>query len=184
MMTINIGLASWIIQDGNYGEFEVGNFYRFAMEFFPKEISLFDDSQNHERSLIWKEGTMYEACGKILYSGPSSWVIDCGVPLFQEQKPPDWAKKDMDVKGLIYIGIDPFFYFEYLKDYAEMPDLFRQWLVRRILLETTPWIETSKDGRNLIMRAQEPPTFTEVQRTNAWEDDDGMADYILVCELQ
>jgi hypothetical protein len=32
---IHVGLFSWIIQDGNYDDFEVGQAAKFALEFYP-----------------------------------------------------------------------------------------------------------------------------------------------------
>ena len=34
MEKINVGLSSWIIQDGNYEDFAVGQEQRFALEFY------------------------------------------------------------------------------------------------------------------------------------------------------
>src|SRR5437870_1903422 len=39
MLTWNIGLASWIIQDGNYPDFSLGDQRRFALEFSATSLS-------------------------------------------------------------------------------------------------------------------------------------------------
>jgi hypothetical protein len=107
------------------------------------------------------------------------------VPAFQESAPPSWANPGATISGEIYVGIDPFFYLERLKDEPGMPNLFRDWIVRRILLETTPWVE-SKDskGRRLLTRAELDPSFVDVRQTDAWNDDHGHGHYVLECELQ
>ena len=35
---VSIGLSAWIIQDGNYGDFRVGQQARFALEFHPQAM--------------------------------------------------------------------------------------------------------------------------------------------------
>jgi hypothetical protein len=95
----------------------------------------------------------------------SHWVVDFGVPAYKDGKPPAWARLGVSVEGTVYIGIDPFMYFEGMKNEPGMPDLTRTWLVRRILLETKA--ET-----------------TQIPRTDAWHDGGGHAHYVLECELE
>ena len=180
---MNVGLSAWIIQDGNYGDFESGRIYRFALEFYPEDLS--PSVATPTPCLRSAAGAHYDAVGAIIRATDSNWVIDFGVPTFQNSRPPKWAKQGLSVQGRIYIGIDPFFYFEGLKDKPGMPDLVREWRVRRILLETTPWT-TSIDthGRSIISRAPVAPTFKEVSKTDAWHDDKGNGHYILECDLQ
>lgn len=40
MSTFFIGLDSWIIQDGNYGDFHRGQEATFAVEFHPERVAL------------------------------------------------------------------------------------------------------------------------------------------------
>jgi len=180
---MNIGLAAWIIQDGNYGEFEQDQTYRFALEFHPQDLRpAVESAAPVLRSIV---GAIYDARGTILRVTDSSWVIDFGVPAFQDSIPPEWASVGGGVRGTVYIGIDPFFYFERLKDDPGMPDLFRRWTVDKILLETTPWMTTTDaEDRRVMTRADGPPTFAEVKATDAWHDDDGHAHYVLDCELR
>jgi hypothetical protein len=70
-------------------------------------------------------GAIHDAWGTIIRVTESSWAIDFGVPAFQQSTAPKWAKVGGGVREL--------------KDEPGMPDLFREWTVRRILLETTPW---------------------------------------------
>lgn len=184
MRIVHVGLSAWIVQDGNYGDFAVGDSHRFALEFGPEHLvetgSSMDDNLLQHRS-----GALHDVHGTILRVTSSDWVIDFGVPTFQETKPPRWARAGKRVRGSVYVGIDPFFYFERLKDEPGMPDLFRRWSIRRILLETTPWTDSIDEaGRMLRTRSDVPPTFTEVRKTDAWKDDGGHAHYVLECELQ
>jgi hypothetical protein len=178
---MNIGLDAWIIQDGNYDEFESGRGYRFALEFFPEDLRPSGPAVPSLRAAV---GAQHDALGTIMRATDSSWVVDFGVPAYREAKPPEWARVGLSVKGKVYIGVDPFFYFESLKNEPGMPDLFQRWRLRRILLETTPWITTADArGSKIISRANVPRTFREVLKTDAWRDDDGHAHYVLECEL-
>ena len=112
-------------------------------------------------------------------------MIDFGVPAYSRTEPPTWVKPGLSISGLVYLGIDPFFYFEELRDEPGMPNLVREWVIRRILLETTPWTElTDPRGRRVLTRADVTPMFAEVSETDAWHDDEGRAHYVLECELQ
>jgi hypothetical protein len=184
MRLFNVGLSAWIVQDGNYGDFSTGQTYSFALEFYPHQIkptSLAPSLPLLEHTV----GALYRATGTVVHVTPTAWVVDWGIPAFQESQPPSWARSGISVSGSIYLGIDPFFYLERLKDEVGMPDLFRQWLVHRIHLETTPWVDsTDASGRTFIQRADSAPTFTECTHTDAWADDSGHAHYVLECELQ
>ena len=186
MPVVHIGLDSWIIQDGNHEDFTSGGSYRFALEFYPHDIkpsTSADDSV--ALSLHHTIGATHEARGKVVRAAPSSWVVDFGVPAFQNSEPPGWAQPGVLVAGRVYVGIDPFFYLEELKDEPGMPNLLRDWLVRRIFLETTPWKEsTDAGGRKVVTRADVPRSFVEVRRTDAWKDDGGHAHYVFESELQ
>jgi len=70
---------------------------------------------------------------------------------YQQQKPPPFRRGRQWVEGEVYLGIDPFFYFEDLYRMDGMPPLSYTWLVRQIMLETTPWIE-AKDAKGCQIR--------------------------------
>jgi len=179
-----IGLSAWIIQDGNYGEFVAGREYRFALEFYPHNLSA-DPSTEGAPHLAPVGNAVYDARGTVVFCSESAWVVDFGMPAYQDSEPPAWAKVNARAKGRIYVGVDPFFYFESLKSVPGMPDLLRQWLVQRIFLETTPWIESvDTGGRKLLARDTTRESFKEVPATDAWNHDNGHGHYVLQCELR
>ncbi len=183
-ISFDIGLSAWIIQDGNYGEFEAGREYRFALEFYPHDISL-DSSSAGAPQLLSAGNCVYDAYAAIAFCSESAWVVDFGVPAYQDAKPPAWASTHARVRGHVYVGVDPFFYFESLRSIQGMPDLFRQWFIHRILLETTPWIESvDSQGRKVISRDAKRESFEEVPVTDAWKHDNGNGHYVLQCELR
>jgi len=183
MRSLHIGVDAWIIQDGNYGDFEVGGSHRFAVEFSPHEVVAIDAPTSAGCVLRHVGGALHEIEGAVVRAAPNDWVIDFGMRAFQEARPPEWARPGVLLRGVVYLGIDPFFYFERLKNEPGMPDLFLEWTIRRICLETTPWVESrDASGRILRARADRDPTFVEVPKTDAWNDDGGHAHYVLECD--
>ena len=84
--------------------------------------------------------------------------------------------------GELYLGVDPFFWSETHAKRWGAPNLFYDWHVEEVLLETTPWIESLDDqGRKVRRRDEVAQSFAAVARTNAFEDDDGNAHYVLRC---
>jgi hypothetical protein len=181
MQQINVGLSSWIIQDGNYGDFALGQETSFALEFYPHSLR---KSQQTVPTLTQIRGYRYQVCGQVIYQTQEVWVINCGLIAYQEGKPPQYAKKGGWVEGEIQIGIDPFFYFEALYKLPGMPDLTYNFRIANILLETTPWLEsTDSTGQKFLARDETQESYTEVSQTQAWQDDNGLAEYILQCEF-
>lgn len=180
MKLLNIGIDSWIIQDGNYDDFVVGQETKFALEFYPISIK---PSDCKSVSAIELNANQYKICGQIIYCTERVWVLDFGFLAFQETAPPKFARKGSWIEGEIYLSIDPFFYFEYLKKLPNMPFLTYDFRVEQIFLETTPWIENYDvtSGKKIITRDARLESFQEVLRTNAWYDDNQHGSYILKC---
>jgi hypothetical protein len=182
MNTLNVGLTSWIIQDGTYEEFEAGKDYRFALEYYaPNGLTSSDCNQPTMRQI---SADRYEIRAQVLYSTEEVTVIDFGFRAYHEDPTPPLANVGDWLQGEIYLGIDSYAYFESFKDYPDMPDLFYRFHVINILLETTPWIRNKyKEYTNYIERDGTKESFVSVSRTNAFKDDDRHADYILECQL-
>jgi hypothetical protein len=178
---MNFGLESWIVKDGNYGEFRRNQTYRFAIEFHSDDLQ--PVSEPILNSLRLASGSTYEARGTILRVTASSWVIDFGVLAYQQSTPPSWATVGLGVRGIVYLGVDPFFYVAELKDEPGMPDLLCAWVVLGIFLETRPpAVSTDELGDRRHCPNDTSPTFEEVQSTNSWHDGGGDAHYVLQCE--
>jgi hypothetical protein len=89
------------------------------------------------------------------------------------------------VSGDIYLGIDPFFYFERLYNIPGIPELIYTWKIEEIGIETAPFIEwpnPSIAGKYFI-RDESKLRRVSIAQTDAWSDDDGNADYLLTCRL-
>ncbi|MPZ21137.1 MAG: hypothetical protein GEV06_25045 [Luteitalea sp.] len=110
---------------------------RFALEFHPHNVAIASRAPAAPL-LSHLSGGLHEARGTITFCSDRAWVVDFGVPAFQEGRPPRKAKLGRSVSGRFYIGVDPFFYFERLKNEKGMPNLFRHWVIRRIFLGAPP----------------------------------------------
>jgi len=176
METINIGVASWIIQDGNYHDFSLGETHQFALEFYAPEP--LKRSREQMPRMVAVVGNEYDASARVAFVDKEVWVIDAGLLMYCQEAPPRVAIVGNSIAGKVLVGIDPFFYKEELHSIPGMPSLNYRFTIEAISIETTPWVKTFA-----ITRRSGPPTFRPIERTNAWKDDDQNADYVLHCRL-
>src|SRR4051794_15016203 len=117
MESISISLDSWMIQDGNYDDFAVGQEVIFALEFYPGELTR---TVRREKAIIAIGPYEYQVVAEVIYRSEETWIADFGLMAYQELKNPKYEKGDW-LEGTINIGVDPFFYSEYLKDESGIP---------------------------------------------------------------
>lgn len=178
---IRIGVNSWIIQDGNYGDFSVGDKSTFALEFCGDAL-IHSEKRTVELELI-KDST-YRICGEVIYFSLKVWVIDVGFKAYWEHALPELVSVGDWIEGEIFLGIDPFFYKEYLCKEEGIPNLSYCWSIKRIERNDTPWLETSNaHGGKLLTRNDSLECWIDTNSTNAWDDDEGRADYVLHIDL-
>jgi hypothetical protein len=177
---ISIGLSAWIIQDGNYGDFHVGQKARFAIELHPGAM---ERTQRTEPFLHHLGGGRHRGRGRVVFASKDAWVLDCGVLAYRDQAPPLGIREGTWMEGELYLEVDPFFYFEGLWKLPGMPALTYDVRIEEILLETTPWRELTVRGRKIRERVAGQVGHASVQQTDAWEDDGGYAEYVLRCSI-
>ncbi len=176
-MDIVLGLDSWIIQDENYDDFKVGEDYSFALEFYPHSV----EKSDLQKSISRLERAEYQITCEIVYLDRDSWVIDFGLLAYQDQRPPKGFKVGDMVSGRFYIGVDHFAYFERLKYVKGFPELTYNWQLESIELETTPFIETAP---KLLERDKSKESFEKIEKTDAWQDANGLGSYLFSCKVQ
>jgi hypothetical protein len=177
-----IGLSSWIIQDGNYGDFETGQHAEFALEFYSQTYRKSDVSSKTLKKLGAAE---YEIIGEVIYLTPEVWILNFGICAFQESKPPEGISIGDFVVAKIHLGIDPFFYFERLFALPKMPALIYSWKINAIGQQTAPLIESHEpSGQKTLIRDEKKVGYSVIAKTDAWKDDGGHAEYVLTCTLQ
>jgi hypothetical protein len=172
-----IGLSAWIIQDGNYGDFQVGQRRAFALEFYAEnELALLATEGNARYA--HHGDTRYAVVGKVAHVASEWWVLDFGLPAYSSRGPTAPALGSW-LRGDVYLGVDHFDYFERLSQEPEAPPLIFDWRVDRIEIQTAPLVEGP--GR-VYARDPKKLGWRGIAKTDAWNDDGGHAEYILHCE--
>ena len=170
-LMLRVGLNSWIIQDGNYDHFRVGEVRSFALEYYNEEELRTLAKSRATRSLVHLDGSRYAVTGRLLHL-TSEWVaIDVGVPAFREiySFPPPPRR----FEGTVWLHVDPFFYFERRAREHGAPPLILDWRIHRIEVETAPRI--LRDG--LMIYDPDRLHQKDVEDTRQGED------FVLHCEM-
>lgn len=163
----DIGVASWIIQDGNYEDFKVENPVEFALQFYSKEFY----PSHIKQKFSEKSGpSKYVINGEVIYLSPDAWILDFGVCAYRADEPPPGITLNSFVAAEIYLSIDDFVYYDYLYEIIGMPPMIYSWDINSIIQESRPAPYSNKQ-----------PIYKFVNKTNAWEDCGGSCHYILSC---
>jgi hypothetical protein len=170
---VEICVDAWIIQDGNYGDFRVGEEIRCAFEFYGE----LNATAQCTPSMTRLRQNNYRVCAQIVFAGLDAWAVDFGLAAFQEHRPPGFVRIGAWVEGEVELTIDPFMYKDRLMNEIGMPDLFNTWQIVGIARDDTPWIASSCG--KILTRDQDHPCWTNVQQTDAWNDDGGRSAYLL-----
>ncbi|HOI53830.1 MAG TPA: hypothetical protein PLP01_01140 [Phycisphaerae bacterium] len=174
-----LNLASWIVQDGNYGDFAKGDECEVALEFWAKTLELTEQSQPR---CTWVTDCYYDVVARVVLCQKDVWVLDFGLLAYRESSPLEGLAAGDWVTGRIGLGIDPFFYFERLHALPGMPPLIYSWTIERILLQTAPFVEATTPGiGNVLVRDESKRGYRNIDKTDAWHDDGGNAEYLLEC---
>ena len=127
----------------------------------------------------------------------SFWVIDCGIQVFASRSVelPDGIDVGAMVSGAIGLGVDPFDYFEDLAKRPGIPPLIYTWEISAIHRQGAPWLKgerTTESGEwgmapgvsvegEAWTRDPSRREWIEIDRTDAWRDDEGYGEYLLTC---
>lgn len=176
---LKIALNAWIIQDGNYGEFDVGDVAAFAIEFYTDlNAAEMVAPAPAEPTIFHVANATYRVACPIVHLAPDWWVVDIGLPIYHSGAAPRGAALGRWLQGEISLGIDPFFYFERLAKAPDSPALIFDWSVDAIDIQTAPFIEKAP---GLMARDPARRGWRQIARTDAWHDDGGNAEYLLHC---
>lgn len=170
---VEILVDSWIIQDGNYGDFRVGDKVTCALEFYGDLSATVQSAP----AMTHLGQNNYQVRAQVVYLAPDAWAVDFGLAAFQEYQPPGFAHIGAWVKGKIGLALDPFMYKDRLVHESGMPDIFNTWEITSIARDDTPWIASSCG--KVLSRDPERSRWTETEKTDAWNDDNGRGAYLL-----
>jgi len=113
-----------------------------------------------------------------------AWVIDFGIRAYREDAMPEGVEAGMFVIGEVELGIDYYAYMEFLHKQPAIPALMYTWRIDRSSQLSAPFIPTMTPwGTPAQARDMSRASYQDIDRTQAWEDDDGHAEYILHCTL-
>ena len=168
---LQVGLNSWIIADGNYADFKVGEVRSFALEYYnAEELSSLPKSRA-TRSFRRLDSSRYAVTGRTLHRTSEWAAIDVGVPAYRELY--SFPSPPRRFEGVIWLGVDPFHYFRTRSRELGAPPLIFDWRIDRIEVETGPRI--LKDG--LMIYDPAHLHLKNVEDTREGED------FVLHCEL-
>jgi hypothetical protein len=179
----DIGLSAWVIQDGNYPDFEVGQTAEFALEFWlPHRVAVRPTVR--EVSATHLGDCLYDTVGEVLAQADEITVLDIGVLVYQHRSSQQPSlPQGPRVAVQLRLGVDPFHHFESLSKTGDVLPLVYSWKILSILKQTAPFIETVAEGRKLRIRDTQRLGYEEILKTDAWHDDGGYAEYLLRCDL-
>jgi len=75
MDSLHVGVQSWIIHDGNYPDFRIGDVCHFALEFCPDSLG---ESAASSISCSRYAGSNYRVIARPVFVTPSVVVLDFG----------------------------------------------------------------------------------------------------------
>lgn len=162
-----VGFDRWVVQDGNYTDFAVGEVRQFALEFYPAG-HLKKSGRPERLHRLAELGNRYDVNGQVVRAasgveGDAS-VIDFGLLAYNERsslhggvvEAGDW------LQGEIGLGVDYYAYMEFLRKQPGMPAMIYTWSIDEIRMR----------GRR--------DTGRSIQQTDAGND---RGSYLLRCTL-
>jgi hypothetical protein len=172
-----LGFDAWVIQDGNYADLQVGDELEFAVDFYPDGIEPVPPRDIAARSI---RDYLYEVIARVTQCEDDAWTVDIGIGAYSVSPPPTGIEAGMFIRGRAYLGVDPFLYLEDLAPRPTMPALVYAWRLEQLAVQTAPLIETAPKH---FERDESKWGWAPIQRTDAWNDAEGHAVYLLECVL-
>ena len=176
----DIGLPTWIIQDGQYPDFEVGQTAEFAVEFWLPEGDAARASSAEVRAKNLADH-QYETIAEFVAQTDRITVLDIGILVYGGTQPSLLQRPRVAVQ--MALCVDAFHNFYFLSKTGEVVPLVDSWKILAILRRTRPFIETGVEGQKLRVRDPQRLGYEEVLKTDAWNDDGEHSGYLLRCEL-
>jgi hypothetical protein len=179
-----VGLAGWVIQDGNYEDFEVGSSRRFALEIYTPDPNG-PPVSNLVRRLVEHVGDHhYEINAEVAFASDDLLMLDFGLLAYRELRERPALASGWRA-GTVSLGVDPFFYFEGYAKRLEVPPAIYSWDITGLWRQSAPFIASNIPGaRQVMVRDEERLGWMWLGKTDAWADDDGSAEYLIRARLR
>jgi hypothetical protein len=173
-----LGMSSWVIQDGNYPDFAVGEPRRFALEFSDKTLR---EVKPGIRSAEALGEARFEITADVAYAAPDLLMLDFGLLAYSDARAPA-AESGTWRSGIVRLEVDHFTYFETHAKREGIPPAVYAWTITGIWRQTAPHI--LDPHQNIFARDPGRLGYAPLDRTDAWHDDGGRAEYLLRCRLE
>lgn len=172
-----VGLPGWIIEDGNYEDFSLGERRRFALQFFDEGLR---EVSGGVSAAVPHGPGLYDVLGRVAYATKDVVMLNFGLLAFSENGPRGEQAGGW-LAGLVSLSVDCFSYFEIYARRKGIPPAVYTWTITGIWQDTTIWM-TKLDGMP-DKRVRHPATvgYLPLDRTGAAS---GYANYLLRCRLE
>jgi hypothetical protein len=182
-LTVDVHLSRWIVEDGNYDDFRVGEMRKFALGLWaPSPLT---GTTDRVMSLQPHSDHSYSVSGRLVFAADGVCVIDCGVLAYSEHPGEIAAGCSVGdfVRGELSFGVDPFFYLAYHYKIPGIPALIYEWRINSIQQDTTPYILSDDSSRKMYVRDGTQRSFKAVQGTdkNLSIPSDHGPEFVLFC---
>jgi hypothetical protein len=172
----SIGLSAWIIQDGSYTDFAVGETVEFGVEFHCQPGSTVEVCDSDVLATL-VTGAKYQVVAEKIRETNNTTVLNIGILVYSQFGPqfPD-VNDGSRLRTELWLEVDP---------YHSSPRIY-SWRITSILRQTAPFMEIASHcrpfGGKALTRDISKSCYLDIPKTDAWKDDNGRADYILRCE--
>ncbi len=178
-------LDAWIIQDGNYPDFFVGQPTRFALEFWALDPSGLVVGDGGGRSTVHAGEGWSDIDSTVVARDSDAFVmIDVGLLAYSVDTRLPTCEVGQGLRGRVGLGVDPFIYFEEHGVHDHVPPAVYTWAITGIWREQAPWIPVGPSSPRELMRDPDRLGWGWQDRTDAWADDEGRGGYLLRCRLE
>ncbi|HEX6036514.1 hypothetical protein, partial [Longimicrobium sp.] len=134
-----IGLDAWVMEDGNYGNFGVGETTEFALEFWGRRDTAPTELRQRECEPL--DGHRYRVVAPVVWTDGDIWMIDVGVlayVLYPIEGTIEGTIEGEWIAGEIRLQIDCFHYFQQWGPTGEVPPAIYTWRITGIREYSAP----------------------------------------------
>jgi len=179
-----ICLSSWVIQDGNYEDFELGQRRQFALEFMADELHA---AEPCTKSVLGLGEGAYEVIAEVRLSDAVGDerlnVLDFGLLAYSDARLEKRAAGSW-IAGRLVLSVDCYSYYEIHAKRDDVPAAVYTWAITGIWRQTAPFIPGGTEYMKLMVRDPERLGYMPLEKTDAWSDDEGHGEYVLRCRLE
>jgi len=176
-----LSVAAASIVEGVHAEFVTGERTEFALEFRPETAIFWERPVTHcEHVQLGR----YLVSGKCTLVRPTYWVLDFGLKAYHHGPAPEGLAPGETWTGRISLGVDSFLYRERIHAEPGVPPMAYRFETLRLWKNAAPFIEVPFPAVGRFReRDRTNVRYDPVTRTDAANDDEGDAEYLVLAGL-